>query len=67
MLGKAIKQNNLPREEIVVMTKVRIPLPEISALIEFFARFTSPCAKNLDLNGCMMRMQTELDTSINTV
>jgi hypothetical protein len=29
-----------------------------------FSRFTSPCAKNLGLNGCMMRMQTKLDTSI---
>jgi len=34
ILGKAIKQFNLPREEIVIMTKVYYPVPE-SSMVKF--------------------------------
>jgi hypothetical protein len=70
ILGKAIKQHKLPRDEIVVMTKVR-SLGFLSIFMTVtdgltICRFIKPLAKNSAVTYLGNLIMMQWDMSINT-
>lgn len=67
IIGKAIKQHNLPREKIVIMTKVSY-LPFQKPIMIITPRFLTLCQTTSVLSSWdQAQIQMQLDMSINMV